>query len=125
MMKSMPLIFLMIIFLSGFAQTQAAEQKYPDIIDATFTSSNGSYRFNVTVSSPYDSAKRYADAYRIMSESGEVFGIRELAHDHAYEQPFTRSVSGVKIPDDVRTLIIEGRDQQYGWGGKTFTIELP
>jgi hypothetical protein len=111
------------MFCSGLLQAQTI-QKFPNIINATYTVSSNSYRFDVTVSSEYDTPQRYADAYRIMDENGEVYGIRELAHDHAYEQPFTRSLSGVTIPNTIKTLIIEGRDQTYGWGGETFTINL-
>jgi hypothetical protein len=123
-MKKILYIFtILAITLSGL--TYAAEQKFPDIIDATVTVSQSTYRFNVTVSSPYDSRSRYADAYRIKNGSGTVYGVRVLTHDHANEQPFTRSVSGINIPAGVTQVIIEGRDKTYGWGGDTFTLTLP
>ncbi len=44
--------------------------------------------------------------------------------DHANEQPFTRSLSGVEIPDDVSIVTIQGRDQVNGRGGATLEIRL-
>jgi hypothetical protein len=88
-------------------------------------SRDGTYDFAVTVSSPYDSPDRYADAWRVRGEDGTVYGIRELLHEHANEQPFERSLADVLIPDGVTTVIVEGRDLVNGWGGNTITIELP
>jgi hypothetical protein len=102
----------------------SAEQRFPDIIDATAEQTNLGWTFNVTVSSPYDSADRYADAWRIIGPEGTVYGTRELAHDHAAEQPFTRTIQAVEIPDDVDVVTIEGRDQANGWGGRTFELTL-
>ena len=60
----------------------------------------------------------------MVGPDGETYGTRELAHDHAGEQPFTRTLSGIAIPDDVTEVTIEGRDLLSGWGGATVTIEL-
>ena len=75
----------------AFAQPKPLQgQKYPDVIAVKVHPANaGLFDFDVTVSSPYDSAKRYADAFRIQSKDGVVLGERRLLHDHASEQPFT------------------------------------
>lgn len=101
-----------------------SEQQFPDVIDATATDANGSWTFNVTVSSPYDTPERYADGWRILGPDGTEFGFRLLTHGHASEQPFTRSLSNVSIPDDVGVVTIEGRDQANGFGGETFELQL-
>ncbi len=101
------------------------DQLFPDVIDAVATQADdGSWNFAVTLSSPYDSPERYADSWRVRSADGTVFGERFLTHDHANEQPFTRSQSGIEIPDDVASVIIEGRDQVSGWGGMVLELEL-
>jgi len=101
------------------------EDLFPDVIavDAT-QDADGTWTFAVTMSSPYDGPDRYADAWRVEGPDGEVFGIRELAHDHASEQPFTRSQSGIEIPDDVVEVTVAGRDQQNGWGGQALIVKL-
>ena len=99
---------------------------FPNVIEATATpTGDGSFRIDVTMSSPYDSAERYADAWRVLAPDGAELGVRELAHDHAGEQPFTRSLNNVAIPDDVDEITVEGRDQVSGWGGDTVTVPVP
>jgi hypothetical protein len=99
---------------------------HPDVVDATAEqAADGTWRFDVTLSSPYDTPERYADAWRVLGPDGTVYGVRELLHDHQFEQPFTRSLSGVEIPEGVATVTVEGRDQVSRWGGETFELELP
>lgn len=99
---------------------------FPDIIAAVATrEDSGTWRFDVTVSSPYDSPEQYADAWRVLHPDGTELGIRILTHDHASEQPFTRSQGGITIPDDVTAVTIEGRDLENGWGGGTLDLDLP
>jgi hypothetical protein len=100
------------------------DPQYPAVIDATAVPGDGGWTFAVTISSPYDSPERYADAWRIVGPDGTVFGVRELSHDHAGEQPFMRSLSGVSIPGDVVAVTIEGRDLANGWGGRTLELTL-
>ncbi len=107
------------------ATTPAGDGLYPDVVDATVERNGDTFTFDVTISSPYDTPERYADAWRVVGPDGTVLGVRELLHDHQNEQPFTRSLSGVEIPDDVDTVTIEGRDQVNGWGGATVEVELP
>ena len=118
---------LLAIAASSLVMAESAgQQKYPDIVDVeVMPSGENRFDFDVTVSSPYDSAERYADAFRVMSRDEEVFGVRELLHDHANEQPFTRRLSGVEIPPEVNDVIVQGRDQKHGYGGETVQVELP
>jgi hypothetical protein len=103
-----------------------AEQKFPDVVDVRVQArANNSFDFDVTVSSPYDSAQRYADAFRVVDRSGKVLGERKLWHDHAGEQPFTRDLYGVVVPAGQRAVVVEARDQKYGYGGKRVEVTLP
>lgn len=107
------------------AAADLTSELYPDVVDAVAElDADGTWDFSATLSSPYDSADRYADAWRVTGPDGTVYGVRELAHDHGAEQPFTRSLGGVVVPDDVDQVVVEGRDQISGWGGDTVTIEL-
>lgn len=103
-----------------------ASRQYPDIVAAKVRASGSdTFDFDVTVSSPYDTPRRYADAFRVAGKDGTVFGERILLHDHANEQPFTRDLYGVKIPPGVRVVVVQGRDQRFGYGGKTVDVALP
>ncbi len=100
-------------------------QRYPDVVAAEATRDGDTWTFAVTISSPYDGPDRYADAWRVVGPDGSVYGERILTHDHAAEQPFTRSQSGIRIPAGIDTVLIEARDQRYGWGGGTINVDLP
>ncbi len=104
--------------------SEPEEQRFPDVVDAVATADAEGWRFDVTISSPYDTPERYADAWRIVAPDGTVLGVRELLHDHQFEQPFTRSLAGVEIPDDVETVTVEARDSANGWGGATLVVGL-
>ena len=52
----------------------------------------------------------------MVSEDGELLARRVLLHAHAEEQPFTRSVGGLRVqPDD--TVIIRAQMNVGGYGG--------
>lgn len=62
--------------------------------------------------------EHYADAWRILGPAGEVLGTRTLYHPHENEQPFRRSLSGVKIPDSYGSIEVQAHDKVHGWGEK-------
>ncbi len=102
------------------------EMLFPDVLEVVVTPEGGGrYRFDVTLSSPYDSPERYADGWRVLAPDGTVLGERPLLHDHASEQPFTRSLAGVEIPEGVSEVTVQGRDQVSGWGGAEVTVPVP
>lgn len=106
--------------------TVVDEQRHPDVIGAEASrADDGTWTISATLSSPYDTPERYADAWRVLGPDGTEYGVRILLHDHANEQPFTRSQSGIEIPDGVDVVTIEGRDLVHGWGGTTFDLALP
>ncbi|MEP7201085.1 MAG: hypothetical protein ABI894_00645 [Ilumatobacteraceae bacterium] len=109
----------------GGPDAESSAQRFPDIIDAQPTHTGDTWTFAVTVSSPYDTPDRYANGWRILGPDGTVYGEHALDHDHASEQPFTRTQSGVPIPNGVTSITIEGRDLVNGYGGTTLTIDLP
>lgn len=110
---------------SSSAPQSPEDQRFPDVIAVDVEqAADGTARFDVTVSSPYDTPDRYADVWRIVGPDGVVYGVRELAHDHANEQPFTRSLDGVAIPDGVAVVTVEARDSANGWGGATVDADL-
>ena len=116
---------------SGVVSSQhcdgTAAADFPDVVGASLqTVGDGRVTVSATLCSAYDTPERYADAWRVLTPSGEVLGVRELLHDHAGEQPFTRSLSdAVTVPDGVTTLVIEGRDKVNGWGGATVEVAVP
>lgn len=110
---------------SPTVEDAAVQQSFPDVVDAELARSGEAWTLSATISSPYDSPERYADAFRALAPDGSELGVRVLTHDHANEQPFTRSLTGLVIPDGVEEITVEGRDLANGWGGRTVTVAVP
>lgn len=83
------------------------------------------YHFDVTVTHTDEGWDHYADKWEVIGPDGRVLGTRTLYHPHVNEQPFTRSLSGVKIPDDVTRITIRAHDSVHTYGGMTKSVELP
>ncbi len=95
-----------------------------DVTDVEAVPGGDGWTFRVTVSHADAGWDHYADAWRVVGPDGTVYGTRELLHPHVNEQPFTRSLSGVTIPDEVSVVTVEARDSVHGWGGATAEVTL-
>jgi hypothetical protein len=65
----------------------------------------------------------YANRWDVLAPDGTVLGTRTLLHPHENEQPFTRSLSGVSVPEGVRSVTIRANDSVHGEGGREVTVE--
>lgn len=100
--------------------------RFPDVLAVELLpAGDRTYDVAVTISSPYDTPERYADGWRVLDAAGNVLGTHTLLHDHANEQPFTRTQRGLVIPRGVEAVTVEGRDQANGFGGATITVDVP
>lgn len=98
----------------------------PPVIEAVRATSSGTgWRFDVTLSHPDTGWDHYADGWRVLALDGTELGLRVLAHPHEQEQPFTRSLSGVSVPDGTRQVLIQARCLTDGWSETTVTVDLP
>ncbi|WP_299673360.1 hypothetical protein [uncultured Roseobacter sp.] len=97
----------------------------PQIDNVKARKSGDTWRFDVTISHPDTGWDHYADAWRILDMDGNQLAIRELAHPHVEEQPFTRSLSGVRIPEGTTQVQVQARDLPGGWNPGTTIITLP
>ncbi len=66
----------------------------------------------------------YADGWRVEDANGFVLGDRPLAHPHVNEQPFTRSTSGVVIPEGMAEVFIRTRTNVDGWDTEVFAVPV-
>lgn len=92
---------------------------------------NGTWTFYVSVSHPDKGWEDYADGWDIITADGTVLKpnpnspfTRLLLHPHVDEQPFTRSQSGIVIPNDVSIIRVRAHDSIDGFGGKTVEVDL-
>jgi hypothetical protein len=81
--------------------------------------------FTVTLEHADDGWDHYANQWDVMTLDGEVLKSRVLHHPHVNEQPFTRSLFGVAIPDGVKQVKIRAKDSVHGYAKKAFMVDLP
>ena len=68
--------------------------------------------------------EHYADAWRVVDVAGKELGMRTLFHPHVSEQPFTRSLSGVRIAGPTTVVIVEAHDKVHGWSADRVQVRL-
>lgn len=96
------------------------------VIDAEIEpDEDGTFTVSATVASADTGPEKYADAWEVRAEDGTVLGERELLHPHVDEQPFTRHLSDVEIPDDDEQVTLAARDSVEGFCGETLEVEIP
>lgn len=116
-------IVLATLLASVFAPVQAGEA---DVVDVGVRqAADGTWSFDVTVRHADEGWEHYADAWEVLAPDGTVLGTRKLYHPHVEEQPFTRSLSGVKIPDGLGEVRLRARDSVHAFGGAEMEVKLP
>ena len=80
--------------------------------------------FNVTLKHEDSGWKHFANKWEIYTPNDKVIATRTLFHPHEHEQPFTRSLSGVKIPKGINKVIIKAHDNVHGYAKKVFVYNL-
>jgi len=95
------------------------------VVGIDTSQTDGVWRFSLTLEHADTGWDHYADAWEILDADDNRLGIRELAHPHVNEQPFTRSLSDVVIPEGTTTVYIRARENVDGWNSETTEFLLP
>jgi len=97
-----------------------------DIVDVKIRMiGKDTFSFDVTLRHADEGWEHYADKWDVSAPDGTLLGTRTLYHPHVDEQPFTRSLSGVKIPASIKEVTLRAHDSVHGYGGKMVTIAVP
>jgi len=85
---------------------------------------SGSWRFSVTLRHADEGWDHYADLWQVLTPDGNLLGERVLAHPHVDEQPFTRSLGNVEIPEGMSQVRIRARDSVHGFTSTDLIFSL-
>ncbi|WP_047996813.1 hypothetical protein [Puniceibacterium sp. IMCC21224] len=96
----------------------------PQVVAAHAEKSGMGWRISVTLSHPDTGWDHYAQGWEIVDATGRVLGTRELMHPHVTEQPFTRSLNAVILPDGVREIYIRTKCSVEGWTAPLYRLTL-
>jgi hypothetical protein len=96
-----------------------------DVLDVAFSCDHDSVcRFDVTVRHDDDGWDHYANRWEVLSPDGEILATRVLAHPHDDEQPFTRSLTDVRLPAGLSGVLVRAHDSVHGYGGVEVVVGL-
>ena len=115
-----------ILFTSLFIIATAAYAGEADVIKVDVKRTGGdTYFFKVTVRHEDEGWDHYANKWDVVAPDGTILGTRTLYHPHVDEQPFTRSLSDVKISESITEVTIRAHDSVHEYGGKTMSVAIP
>jgi len=86
---------------------------------------NSSCAFSVTLKHGDEGWDHYANQWDVMMMDGTLLKSRVLYHPHVDEQPFTRSLSGVKIPAGTTRVKVRAKDLKHGYSLQEYTVRIP
>lgn len=124
--NTLPAVLISLLTFSVCSFSLRSYAGEADVVDVSVSKSGDDlYRFSATVLHEDSGWGHYANKWEVLDPQGNVLGTRVLHHPHVGEQPFTRSLSGVRIESGVTAVTVRAHDLVHGYGGKPFTINLP
>lgn len=111
------------VFLALYSPARAGEADVLEVV--VRVQPDGAFGFDATLRHADEGWDHYADAWDVVAPDGTVLATRVLYHPHVDEQPFTRSLRGVKVPEGVSEITIRAHDSVHGYGGAEKTVALP
>lgn len=116
--------YFKISFLTFFivASVNAGEVKIVAV--DLFNSNDDSWLVKVTLNHKDSGWDHYADGWQVLDAEDNVLGHRVLQHPHVNEQPFTRSLAGVNVPDGQTIIYIKAHDKVHGWTKNKLKVDL-
>ncbi len=96
----------------------------PVVEDVQMEKTGMGWRVSVTLSHDDTGWEHFADTWRIEDAEGKVIAVRKLMHPHVDEQPFTRSLSSVVLPDGTREIFVRAHCSKGGWHDETTRVKI-
>lgn len=119
-MKAIQLIVLLVSSLI-VPVSQAGEVNILEVkVECTQTCT-----FAVTLEHADEGWDHYANQWDVVTLGGKLLKSRVLHHPHVNEQPFTRSLFSVTIPEGTRQVTIRAKDSVHGYAKKEVIVDLP
>ncbi len=117
--------YIVILFTGMLLISTAGYAGEADVIEVDVKQTGGdTYFFKVTVRHADEGWDHYADKWDVVAPDGTVLGTRTLYHPHVDEQPFTRSLSDVKISESITEVTVRAHDSVHKYGGETVILFL-
>ena len=115
-------IICMLVLLMVFPSIPLAGEA--DVLQVIMSENmDGNFYLDVTVKHDDTGGEHFANWWRVTTEDGTELGRRVLGHPH-FDQPFTRELDDLKVPEGVTVVIVEAHDNVHEYGGKTVRVDM-
>jgi len=113
------MLFIMLGLVNQLAWAGNVEIRFVEL-----SRTEDSWRATVTLAHEDNGWNHYADGWRLVTSDGKVLGHRTLWHPHEQEQPFTRQLRDIKIPANIKSIVVEAHDKVHGWSPDKVKIDM-
>lgn len=110
------------LVLALVASPAAADQ--PEILGVQFDKAGGAWTVAVTILHPDTGWDHYVDGWEVLDAKGNRLGYRLLHHPHVEEQPFTRSLNALILPDGTQEVFVRAHCSVDGWSTVPFRVDV-
>ncbi|WP_120499313.1 hypothetical protein [Roseovarius sp. EL26] len=114
--------FYLPLLASCLANTALAHD--PEILDVKVEKMGMMWSIHVTLQHGDTGWDHYADGWVVMDVEGNVLATRKLHHPHVEEQPFTRSLHSLVLPDGTREIRVKARCSVDDWSDQVTKVIL-
>ncbi len=103
----------------------AALAEPPVVTNVQVAHDDMGWQFSVTLQHGDTGWDHYADRWDILAEDGTVLATRTLRHPHVNEQPFTRSLHQVVLPDGTRRVFVRAKCTKSEISAPAVAVDIP
>lgn len=96
----------------------------PEVLDVQVEKMGMLWSIHVTLQHGDTGWDHYADAWEVLDANGNVLATRTLHHPHVEEQPFTRSLHSLVLPDGTREIGVRAHCSVANWSSQVTKIKL-
>ncbi|KJS41582.1 MAG: hypothetical protein VR71_18225 [Roseovarius sp. BRH_c41] len=96
----------------------------PEILGVRVEKSGTGLQVAVTLMHPDTGWDHYVDGWEVLDAEGNRLGYRLLHHPHVEEQPFTRSLNDLALPDGAQEIFVRAHCSVDGWNSEVFRVAL-
>jgi hypothetical protein len=108
----------------GWIAASPAAAGLADVVSASAQCAGETCDFTASVRHADAGWSHYADRFEVVAPDGAVLATRVLRHPHVQEQPVTRSLAGVRIPEGIARVVVRAHDSEHGYGGAEVEVAL-
>ncbi|MEM8951289.1 MAG: hypothetical protein AAGC99_18375 [Pseudomonadota bacterium] len=120
------IVSALVIGSAGLAHASEDAARIADVkIKRDSPNQPGIYHIKVTIEHEDQSWNDYIEAWEIYGPDGQVLGVRPFFEPELEREQTISALSGVVIPEDIRTVTIRARNYPKGLEGEPVEVSLP